>query len=110
MKLFVKAPLVGSGINLSRNCDVGLIRLAGMTLPANGVRVLSVVRGSGLTESGSKRVGTPAAEKSPVRSAAVGTVVVNTVPDRSRYASQLKKKKVLSLIAGPPNVTPYWFW
>src|SRR6478752_3235656 len=89
MKLFVKAPLVGNGMNWSRNCEVGLIRPAGITLPAKAVRLLSVVRGLGLTVSGSKMVGTPAAEKSPVRSAAVGTVVVKTVPERRRYASQL---------------------
>src|SRR5882724_4195944 len=85
MKLFVNAVgLVGSGINWSKNCDVGLMRPAGIMLPANAVRVLVVVRGFGSTESGSKMVGTPAAEKSPVRSAAVGTVVVKTVPDRRR--------------------------
>src|SRR5713226_2051492 len=110
MKLLVKAVgLVGRGMSPSKNCDVGLMRPGGMMLPVKAVRLLSVVRGSGSTVSGSKMVGTPAAEKSPVRSAAVGTVVVNTVPDRRRYASQLKKKKVLSLIAGPPKVAPYWF-
>src|ERR1700751_1786078 len=37
------------------------------------------------------------AEKSPARSAAVGTVVVNAVPVRSRKPSQLKNQNVLSL-------------
>src|ERR1700730_12867070 len=88
MKLFVPGAaegLVGWGINPSKNCDVGLRRPAGITLPANAVRgQVAPAAQPGSTESGSKIVGTPAAEKSPVRSAAVGTIVENTVPDRRR--------------------------
>src|SRR5882762_6324481 len=114
MKLLVPGAaegLVGRGMNPSKNCEVGLRRPAGITFPANAVRAQTAPAAqSGSTESGSNIVGTPAAEKSPARSAAVGTIVENTVPDRRRYASQLKKKKVLSLITGPPKVAPYWFW
>src|SRR6267143_474254 len=53
-KLFVNsALLVGFGIRPSKNCDVGLMRFAGMMLPANAVRTLLVVAGLGLSESGS---------------------------------------------------------
>src|ERR1700757_1221420 len=47
--------------------------------------------------------------KSPFLSAAVGTLVVNTCPCRSRKLSQLKNQKVLSLIKGPPADAPNWF-
>src|SRR5713101_5101629 len=77
--------LVGRGMNPSKNCEVGLRRPAGIMFPANAVRRQTVPAAhNGSTESGSKIVGTPAAEKSPVRSAAVGTIVENTVPDRRR--------------------------
>src|SRR5438552_13647952 len=58
-------------------------------------------------------IGLPAwsvrAVKSPFLSAAVGTLVVNTCPCRSRKLSQLKNQKVLSLIRGPPADAPNWF-
>src|SRR5712691_3216681 len=47
--------------------------------------------------------------KSPFLSAAVGTLVVNTCPCRSRKLSQLKNQKVLSLIRRPPADAPNWF-
>src|SRR5689334_12307923 len=84
MKLLVPGAaegLVGWGINPNKNAEVGLMRSAGITFPANAVRGQVEAAGQvGSTESGSKMVGTPAAEKSPVRSAAVGTIVENTVP------------------------------
>src|SRR6266568_3395316 len=103
-KLLTSAVLVGFGINkFSKSKELGLIRLAGMMFPGNCERTPVVV----LTVSGSKIAGNPAAEKSKLvvapnpRSASVGTVVVNTVPWRKANLSQLKKKKSLSLNAGP---------
>src|SRR6267142_1091627 len=50
------------------------------------------------------------AEKSPVRSASVGTPTVSDdVPFRIRSPSKVRKKKVLSFLMGPPNVAPNWF-
>src|SRR6267154_1031638 len=47
------------------------------------------------------------AEKSPKRSAAVGTVTVSPeVPRRMRSPSYVTKKNVLSLRIGPPSVAP----
>src|SRR5260370_1758264 len=91
----------------SKNLEVGLMRPAGMMLPANCVRGQVVATQAGSTESGSKIFGRRGSEKSPPRSASVGTVVVNTVPWRKPKLSQLKKKKSFSLTAAPPNVAPY---
>src|SRR4051794_30737332 len=49
-------------------------------------------------------------EKSPARSAAVGsTCPVFVVALRSRRDSHEKKRNVLSLIIGPPTLAPNWF-
>src|SRR6202008_4335605 len=47
--------------------------------------------------------------KLPPRSAPVGTLVENTVPERRRKLSQLKNTNVLSLITAPPMSAPNWF-
>src|SRR5437016_2852564 len=50
------------------------------------------------------------AEKSPVRSASVGTATVSDeVPFRIRSPSKVRKKNVLFFLRGPPNVAPNWF-
>src|SRR5712664_1293211 len=62
-------------------------------------------------------VGAPSrAEKSPVRSASVGKVVMFDVPTLFRYCSQEKKKKLLSwplyslgIHTGPPKLPPKSF-
>src|SRR5260370_39922505 len=78
-KLFTVALMVGFGIKPSKNLEVGLMRAGSITLgvPLN----VSCVRGqvlpggqAGSTESGSKILGRPAAEKSPPRSASVGKI------------------------------------
>src|SRR5258707_15409119 len=111
-KLFTMALLVGFGIKPSKNLEVGLMRAGSITLGVplnvNCVRGQVLVGGqAGFTESGSKILGRRTSEKSPPRSASVGTVVVNTVPWRKAKDSQLKKKKSFSLTAAPPNVAPY---
>src|SRR5713101_6649895 len=62
------------------------------------------------------RGGPNSAEKSPVRSASVGRVVMFDVPTLFRYCSQEKKKKVLSwplyslgIHTGPPTLPPKSF-
>src|SRR4029077_6984461 len=47
--------------------------------------------------------------KSPFLSAAVGTLVVNTCPCRSRKPSPLKNQNVLSWMRRPPADAPNWF-
>src|SRR5207249_12064770 len=70
---------------------IALLRPVSYTLSLHDA--LPILRGqvllagqAGFTESGSKILGRPAAEKSPVRSGSVGTVVVNTVPWRRQNA------------------------
>src|SRR5215470_7353604 len=54
-------------------------------------------------------------EKSPLRKAAVGTLVNSVVPRRRRKPSQEKNQNILSRKSafgsrtGPPKVAPYWF-
>src|SRR6202023_946457 len=89
-KLLVGEVLFGSGRYLSKNWAVGLIRVVGMTFPAKAVRVQGIVAETGhvgTTDRGSYMGAMPGAEKSPVRSAALGTLVENTVPVRKRNAS-----------------------
>ena len=50
------------------------------------------------------------AEKSPARSAAVGTVTASDdIPCTTRRPSYEVKKKVRSFTIGPPKVPPNWF-
>ena len=65
---------------------VGLRRLVGMMLPANGVRPVP----SGLPVAGSKRL-TSRPLKFPARWASVGTVASFVKFDRSLMPSQLRK-------------------
>src|SRR5262245_66550922 len=73
---------------------------------------------TGSPDFGSKRGDPSRAEKSPLRSAAVGRVCrLLDKPRRFRYCSQAKKKKVLSrplyrcgMITGPPSAPPKSFW
>src|SRR4029077_21266476 len=89
--------LLAVGQRLRSALDVGLMRLAGITLPWNGVGV-AVLPGHAPT-----RLTVPAqgsisvvfiAEKLPARSADVGTVAVNGSPVRSRKLSQLVNQNV----------------
>src|SRR5258708_30458522 len=89
--------LFASGQRSRSALDVGLIRLEGITLPWKGMGVAELP-GQAPTlftkpAQGSIIAG-PIAEKSPVRSALVGTVAVNGSPVRSRKPSQLVNQNV----------------
>src|ERR1700722_13896149 len=77
--------------------DVGLTRFAGMRLPSNtvGVTLLPGQAPRLLTTPAQGSIsGVLIAEKLPMRSSVVGTVVVNGSPVRKRKPSQLANKKV----------------
>src|SRR5262245_11157974 len=89
-------PVLGSGMNLERNCfAVELSRDSGIRLPGNGTPVIG------------SRIPTDNSEKSPIRILVVGTVkvLVFGVP-RSCVPCQAKKKKVLFFLIGPPRCAP----
>src|ERR1700735_2087222 len=94
-------------MNFSSSNPAGLI--TAIVLQANCVRAqpVPVAIHPALTLSGSK-IGMSAGN-TPALSPTVGTVVVKVVDARCRYPSHAKKKNVLSLTTGPPNVAPYWF-
>ena len=85
---------------MNKALAVGLIRLAGMILPAKGVLVAGL------------KIWFAIPEKSPPRSAAVGTVFVLSTPLLDLMALKLKVQLVLSLLKrcgmfkGPPAVNP----
>src|SRR5258708_35930593 len=97
-------PVVGAsqltyavGHILRRALEVGLIRLPGIALPEKGVGValLSGQAPSLFTEPAQGSIiGALIPVKSPLRSAVVGTVVVNGSPVRNRKPSQLTNQKV----------------
>ena len=75
----VGSVFVGRGINFNSSMAAGLIDAVGILLPANCVRLqfgaAADATQAALTLSGSKIL-KPVAEKSPLRSGIVGTVVV----------------------------------
>src|SRR5215469_3289979 len=89
--------LLGFGQRWSSAWEVGLIRLSGITLPANGTgtAVLCGQAPSALNAPAQgSRIGVAIKEKSPARSSAVGTVAVYGCPMRRRKLSQLPNQNV----------------
>src|SRR5882757_6494588 len=87
----------GAGQRLSNALEVGLIRPGEMTFPTSGAG-LALLPGHApwaftIPAQGST-ICVLMAEKSPFRSAGVGTVVVNGSPVRSRKPSQLANQNV----------------
>src|SRR5882762_9695413 len=86
-----------SGHRLRSALDVGLIRPAGITFPWNAIGVTELP-GHAPTLLTKLAQGSIIvlfiSEKSPARSAVVGTVAVNGSPVRSRKPSQLANQKV----------------
>src|SRR6185503_18426356 len=90
-------PLVlGSGNTFTIANPAGLSLLAGILLPGKG----KSVKGS----CGSGSVNGPL--KSPIFSAAVGTLAESTTPRCSRRHSSLQKKKTLFFLIGPLKLKP----
>src|SRR5580704_5859639 len=116
----MRLPLVVAGSSANTFAETGSMRLSGMMLLGKGLAVpafRSRVRGSNislakielpwLSLAGRGPAGTPSlglklapplgeiAEKSPMRKASVGNVVLKVIFELSRNSSQLKKKKLL---------------
>src|ERR1700739_933219 len=89
----------GKGKYLSKSNDVGFRRPVGIVFPANGVAdpvKLGHAVGPVTVPPHGSITCCLIAERSPLLSAAVGTVVVNGVAVLKRNASQLKNQNVLS--------------
>ncbi len=86
-----------AGHRLRSALAVGLIRPPGIELPEKtvGVALLPGQAPSAFTEPAQgSTIGVLMAEKSPLRSAVLGTVVVNGSPVRNRKPSQLANQNV----------------
>ena len=93
---FVEPVVLGSGNTFKIARPAGLRLAAGILLPGKGSPV------KGLCGSGS--VSAPL--KSPILSAAVGTLDESTTPRRSRRHSSFQKKNILSFLIGPLKLKP----
>src|SRR5262245_6480790 len=97
---------------VSRLRETRLMRLGGMMLFGKGAalpgrRIARVA--AGLASRGYHRLpGSSSSEKSPLRMASVGALVVEGVARRSFRASQLNSQNVRSFFTGPETTPPYW--